>query len=187
MKCINSFFKAALFLALTSPAFAAEDSVEDAGGWMITTRTVDAQKIQPLCILLSPESETRIQLVNALREGDTGGSARGAARFDIILSEALVQEQNVSLSDVVLTIDGQRRWQSTGATWRKTGESSGIISGFADDAIDNVIPPLVKGSALKIEVSIDDQPSKEFSVDLAGSSKALRVYERCLEKVRVSS
>lgn len=186
MNCFRPFIRTALFLALVSPA-SATDAVQEIGGWTIITRTQTTQRVEPLCILLSPAGETRIQLVNSLRGDDSGNARRGAARFDIILNEALAQEQTASLSDFVLTIDGQRLWQLTDATWYKTGESTGAISGFADNDIDNVIPPLVKGTTLMIDVSINDQPLKRFSVDLAGSRRALRVYEECLAKVRVSS
>jgi hypothetical protein len=64
--------------------------------------------------------------------------------------------------------------------WTKVSDSQGVITATLDNAIDNVIKPLAFGNALNVTFSGDDGSEKSVSVGLAGSSKALAEYEKCL-------
>lgn len=174
-----------MLTSLLGPAHAA-DTAKEVEGWTIVTRTESAQKVEPLCILLSPAAEARLQLVNALPAENTEKSIRGAARFDLLLIEALSQEPSAPVSDLAVAIDGEQRWQATDAYWQKTGDNAGFVSAFVAPEINAVLPPLGEGKELTLDITLKDQPPRTFKIALAGSGKALQAYEECLARVSVS-
>jgi hypothetical protein len=177
MRRFLKFACAISVLASFSGLALAQGNLVDVNGWSIETRDRTDGAKGNACILRSPKDGTAptIQLVN----GASPDSTRGSASLFVYVSELLVVGDKADLSNARVSIDKRKTWDVP-IKWTKVSDSQGVITATLDNAIDNVIKPLAFGNALNVTFSGDDGSEKSVSVGLAGSSKALAEYEKCL-------
>lgn len=186
MFCMRLLSAAAMVAFLTLPA-SAEDQVEEIEGWIVTTRTEAGQKLEPVCLLASPgkDAQPRLQLMNWAASDSTGDVGHGAARIDFIVPLGLFAGGAEALSSAVFSVPEQREWTGVKAKWVKLNEAYGSVFAVLEESVGDIIQPMARGYTFELKIAGEGE-GETFSVDLAGSSRALGLYEKCLAKVQVT-
>jgi len=156
---------------------------EEVGGWRIVTESKPAAEIDPSCILYSPtEDGTFFVIGNPLQ---VRPSVRGAGYFRIFTNRIVSDEAQSVLHDASIHIDKTKQWKKD-VEWRKLEDGRGSLGVRLEDDIDTLLKPLASGHTVEMNATTPDGKEHNFAMKLAGSGRALAIYEKCLAKVRVA-